>query len=161
MTSNSHSPWVYKGENLLEMPDGYEGFVYRITLPDGRMYIGQKKNTFKRTKTLKGKKVRQIVESDWQDYYGSSDEVKQLVATLGSAGFKREILYLCQTKSLMNYLEACLIFSTGALLSDKYVNRWVSTRINASTVVGKLQEHSHLPEFELIERELKKPKKKV
>jgi hypothetical protein len=155
------SDWTYKGQPVTEMPVGYEGFVYRITLPDGRFYIGQKKLTFRKTKTVKGKKVRQLVESDWQDYFGSSDEVKDLVSKLGPDGFRREILYLCQTKSIMNYVEACLIFSTGSLLSDKFVNRWVSTRINSGTIVGKIQEHYHLPEFQLIEKELKKPKKKV
>jgi hypothetical protein len=155
------SDWTYNGQMITEMPVGYEGFVYRITLPDSRYYIGQKKLSFRKTKIVRGKKVRSVVESDWRDYYGSSDEVKEMVAKLGPGGFKREILYLCQTKSLMNYIEAALIFSTGSLLSDKFVNKWVSTRINASTVVGKIQEHYHLPEFELIETVPKKSKKKV
>jgi hypothetical protein len=145
MTTSEHLPWIYQGQPLLEMPEGLEGFVYVITLPDDRKYIGQKKLTFRRTKTVKGKRVRAVVESDWRDYFGSSDEVKELVKSAGSAGFKREILHLCQTKSAMNYIECLLIFSTGALLSDKYVNKWVSAKINKSTVVGKIQQTDIFP----------------
>jgi hypothetical protein len=149
MTS-TNSPWIYKGEPIVEMPLGYEGFVYLITCPDGRLYIGQKKLTFKRTKIVGGKRLRKTVESDWQEYWSSSDEIKELVKK-STDGFKREILYLCQTKSAMNYIEACLIFSSGALLSDQYINKWVSTKINKSTIVGKIKFHHALPEFELIE----------
>lgn len=159
MTSSNHEPWIYKGVALQEMPEGYEGFVYRITLPDGRLYIGQKKNTFRRTKTLKGKRVRRVVESDWRDYFGSSDEIKDLVKANGSAGFKREILYLCQTKSAMNYIECLLILSSGALLSDRYVNKWVSVKINKGTVLGKISHLEALPDVDLSEQPAK-PKRK-
>lgn len=155
------SEWSHAGNPVTEMPAGYEGFVYRITMPDGRYYIGQKKISFKRTKIVKGKKIRSTVESDWRDYFGSSEEVKQLVLTLGPGEFEREILYFCQTKSAMNYIEAALILSTGSLLSDKFANKWVSMRINAGTVRGKIAEHYHWPEFDLIETPVKKPKKKV
>lgn len=142
---------MYKGEPIQEIPAGYEGFVYKITCPDGRLYIGQKKLTFRRTKTVAGKKIRKTVESDWQDYWSSSDEIKELVKTQGDCGFKREILYLCATKSMMNYIESCLIFSSGALLSERYINKWISVKINKSTVFNKIEPHHSAQDFKLVE----------
>ncbi len=150
-----NNAWTFQGKEVEEVPLGYEGFVYLIKTPCGKLYIGQKKFNFKKTKTVKGAKVRRTVESDWRDYYGSSEEVKQLVVELGAENFKREILYFCQTKSVMNYIESALILSTGALLSEQYLNKWVSIKINASTVVGKISPHSAFPAFELIERPVK------
>jgi hypothetical protein len=149
------SNWTYQGKEITEVPFGYVGFVYKITTPNGKFYIGQKLFNFKRTKVVKGTKVRRTVESDWVDYYGSSDEVKQMVVDLGPENFKREILYFCQSKSVMNYVESTLILSSGALLSEQYLNKWVSVKINASTVVGKINEHFHFPAFDLIEKEVK------
>lgn len=160
MISSDHKPWIYQGAALLEMPEGYEGFVYLITLPDGRKYYGQKKNTFKRTKVVAGKRTRRTIESDWRDYFSSSDEIKELVKTQGSDGFRREILHLCQTKSSMNYLESLYILSSGALLSDAYVNKWVSIKINKSTVIGKIDQTAYTPTAELIEIAAR-PKRKL
>ena len=54
------------------------GFVYLITnTTNGRMYIGKKLARFKRSRPpLKGRKNkrRYKVDSEWQDYYGSSDD---------------------------------------------------------------------------------------
>lgn len=122
--------WLYNGEPLIEPPEGYIGFVYVVTLPDERKYIGKKLWNFKKVKTLKGKRKHYTVESDWKTYFGSSEEVKTLVAEAGPENFKREIIHLCKTKSELNYMETWEIFKNHALLDDKYVNGWVSCRIN-------------------------------
>lgn len=134
----SDPSWIHDGKEIEEPPEGYVGFVYIITLPDGRKYVGKKLWNFTRTKTIKGKRKKVVMESDWKTYYGSSDEVKKLVAELGGGKFKREILHLCKTKSELNYLETWEIFNRKCLLDESYVNGWVSVKINKRTVIGKI-----------------------
>ena len=58
--------WIYEGKELLEVPDGYMAFVYLITNKlTGKRYIGKKLFYFSKQKTVKGKKKRTKVESDW------------------------------------------------------------------------------------------------
>tara|TARA_A200000159_G_scaffold89739_1_gene83158 strand:+ start:558 stop:935 length:378 start_codon:yes stop_codon:yes gene_type:complete len=61
----------------------YVGFVYLITERDtGKKYIGKKFFWSKRRlPPLKGKSRKRTVvkESDWKDYYGSSEHLKTLV----------------------------------------------------------------------------------
>ena len=65
------------------MIEDYVGFVYQITdKTNDKKYIGKKGLISKRRlPPLKGKKRRRIkiIETDWQDYYGSSETVKMLV----------------------------------------------------------------------------------
>lgn len=133
----NHPKWNYHGEEVNEIPLGVIGFVYLITLADGRKYIGKKLFQFKKTKMVKGKKKRVLTPSNWEIYYGSSDEIKSIVAN-DNTGITREILYFCKTKSEMNYLETFEIFMRGCLLTEEYVNKWVSVRINKNTVLNKV-----------------------
>ena len=59
------------------------GFVYELEdKSNGKKYIGKKLLWSKRRlPPLKGKKRKrvQVKESDWKDYYGSNEEVKDLV----------------------------------------------------------------------------------
>ena len=102
--------WLYKNKEVTEIPAEFIGFVYLITnTTNERKYIGKKLTQFKRTKKpLKGKvnKRRYTVESDWKDYYGSSDELSADVELLGKDKFKREILFWCSSKSELSYIEA-------------------------------------------------------
>jgi len=71
------NPWLYNNEivesNVL---DDYLGFVYNITnLIDNRQYIGKKLIKRTKTKQVKGRKKRTLVESDWKEYYGSNKEL--------------------------------------------------------------------------------------
>jgi hypothetical protein len=92
--------WTYQGNIIDELPEGCEAFVYLITNKvNGMMYVGKKLAKFKVTKKpLKGKKNkrRSTKESDWREYYGSSDRLNADVAALGADKFTREILYLCK-----------------------------------------------------------------
>jgi len=71
--------WIYKNTEVTMIPEEIVGFVYLITnTTNGRMYIGKKLARFKRSRPpLKGRKNkrRYKVDSDWQDYYGSSDDL--------------------------------------------------------------------------------------
>ena len=113
--------WYYNNEPFTsEMIGDYVGFVYEITdKSNGLKYIG-KKGLISRRKLppLKGKKRRRvkIVETDWQDYYGSSETVKLLVEQNGKENFHREILRLCRKKAEMSYYEAKRQFELDCLM---------------------------------------------
>lgn len=130
--------WYYQGiEFTSDMIQDYVGFVYCITdLENGKKYIGKKTLISKRKlPPLKGKsrKRTKIFESDWQDYFGSNEEVKQLVENFGHNRFKREILRLCKSKGELNYWEAKIQFDLDVLLKpDIYYNGIIQCRINRS-----------------------------
>lgn len=131
--------WLYEDKVFCEdQSDGYVGFVYLITnLHNGRKYVGKKLFTKAGYKTVKGKKKKIRKTSDWSSYYGSNEELKNDVKTLGSDCFKREILYLCKTKAECSYKETFEIFNRSCLLSDEYYNSWVSARIHKSHVINR------------------------
>jgi hypothetical protein len=125
--------WFYNNQEFITIPEKTQGFVYCITnLENGRKYVGKKNFWTQKTKQVKGKKKKFKVESDWQSYYGSNDELKDDVEKLGPDKFKREILYLCENKGSMTYLETRELFDRRVLESDDYYNRWIMCRVNQS-----------------------------
>ena len=131
--------WTYNGNEVTEIPQEYEGFVYIITnLTDDRKYIGKKLAKFKTTKPpLKGKKNKRrgTKESDWKDYWGSSDRLNADVEKLGEDKFTREILYLCKGRGEMSYLEAREQFSRRVLETDEYYNGIINVRVGGSNIL--------------------------
>ena len=131
--------WTLGGvEFTSEMIEDYIGFVYCITdLRNNKKYIGKKLFTStRRLAPLKGKSRKRVVkkESDWQDYYGSSEEVKLLVEELGPSNFKREILHLCNTKGELSYMELKEQMDREVLLDDSYYNGILQVKIHRSHV---------------------------
>jgi hypothetical protein len=128
--------WTYQGNIVEEIPEGIIGFVYLITnLTTGRKYIGKKLAQFKRTKPpLKGKKRKRktTVESDWRDYWGSSESLQADVAALGPEQFTREIIYYCKSRSELSYLEAKEQFDRCVLETDDYYNGIINVRVGGS-----------------------------
>jgi len=128
--------WTYQGKPVDKIDDQYEGFVYLITnLTNGRKYIGKKLAKFKTTKPpLKGKKNKRrgYKESDWRDYWGSSDRLNADVTALGPENFTREILYLCKSRAEMSYIEAREQFDRRVLESDDYYNGIINVRVGGS-----------------------------
>ena len=51
------------------------------------------------------KKVKKQVESDWRTYWSSSIELQNDVKELGEENFTREILFYCQSKGNLSYIE--------------------------------------------------------
>jgi len=134
--------WTHNGKLVDELPADCEGFVYLITnLTNERKYVGKKLARFKVTKPpLKGKKNkrRSTKESDWRDYWGSSEHLIADVERLGEENFTREILHYCQSRGMLSYLEAKEQFDREVLLTDEYYNGIINVRVGSSKM---LKEH--------------------
>lgn len=138
------SNWLYNNEEVNELPDGVEGFVYLITnLENNRKYVGKKLARFKTTKPpLKGKtrKRRGFKESDWREYWGSSEHLLADVKRLGEDKFKREILHYCPSRGALSYMEAKEQFDRRVLETDEYYNGIINVRIGSSKVLKEYLE---------------------
>ena len=123
--------WIYYDRIITEQDlEGHIGFVYRIdNLVNGKSYIGKKLLHFRKTKQVNKKKKRILVSSDWQTYWGSNDVLQQHVVELGPDNFKRTILYLCQSKSEMSYLELREQIDCRVLESDRWYNQWLAVKV--------------------------------
>lgn len=140
--------WYYENQLVENLPEDCIGFVYIITnLTNQRKYIGKKlakfsKTTYKVHKlkngTKKKKKIRQKVDSDWREYYGSSPELTKDIEQLGAENFRREILYYCNSKAECSYIEAREQFSRRVLESDDYYNGHIQVRVHGSHIKGKI-----------------------
>ena len=110
--------WLYEGKPFTSDDIGdFFGFVYRITnLQTGKQYIGRK--YFYQFRKPRGKSRKVKSESDWQKYYGSSDELTADRKSIGNECFKREILSLHNTKGWVNYTETKQLFLNN-VLSEK------------------------------------------
>mgnify|MGYP000335969429 CR=1 FL=1 len=130
--------WTYNGKDFTEDLVGNNyGFVYQITnLTNGRKYIGKKFFYSAKTKQVKGKKKRYKASSNWQTYYGSSDNLTKDVLQLGHENFNREILHICLTKGECGYLEAKEQFRNNVLETDNYYNSWIMVRVRKDHIKG-------------------------
>ena len=109
------NPWMYEGNPFTSDDIGdYYGFVYRITNTiNGKSYIGRK--YFVQKRKPRGGKRRVTSESNWKRYFGSSDELKQDIRTMGEENFRREILSLHPTVGKTNYAETRQLFLNDVL----------------------------------------------
>ena len=140
--------WFYNEQLVTELPEDVVGFVYLITnTTNGKMYVGKKlakfaKTTYKVVKlkngTKKRKKIRSKINSDWQQYYGSSSNLTEDINQLGTDNFKREILYYCKSKSECSYIEAREQFNRRVLESDDYYNGHIQVRVHKSHINQKI-----------------------
>lgn len=140
--------WLFESQEITEIPEEYVGFVYLITNKiSDKKYIGKKLSKFRRTTyrtvklkngTKKKKKIRGKIDSDWQEYYGSNDELNRDVEQLGTENFTREILYYCRSKAECSYIEAREQFLRKVLESDEYYNGHIQVRVHGSHIKGKL-----------------------
>ena len=140
--------WIFQGTTIETLPDDCIGFVYQITNNiSGRKYIGKKLAKFSKTTqktvklkngTKKKKKIKSKIDSDWLEYFGSSNELTKDVESLGKENFTREILFFCVSKAECSYIEAREQFARKVLESTEYYNNNIMCRIHGSHILGKL-----------------------
>lgn len=133
--------WIYRNSEFNENDIGKNiGFVYLITNKiSNRQYVGKKLFWFSKTRVVKGKRKKEKAPSDWMKYWSSSDELKNDVKSLGEEHFTREILYLCESKGAMSYMEMReQIIRNVLLYPDKWYNGFVGGKIHRKHVFGKL-----------------------
>ena len=127
------SDWIYDEKRIERIPYLSYGFVYRISFSDDSWYIGRKNFYVKRTRPpLKGKKRKRVdyIESNWKKYCSSSDKVKEKV----SNGMipKREILYICCSKTELTYQENKHLYALSCLEEPLCMNDNIHGKIYRS-----------------------------
>jgi hypothetical protein len=140
--------WLYENTQIQELPEDCVGFVYLITNNiSGRKYIGKKLAKFSKTSyrvvklkngNKKRKRIKSKIDSDWQLYYGSNDQLNQDIQALGADNFTREILFYCRSKAECSYVEAREQFNHRVLESDDYYNGQISVRVHGSHIKNKI-----------------------
>ena len=131
--------WVYNDDVFTSDDIGeYYGFIYRVTnLINGHDYVGRKYfKTVKKLPPLKGQKRKRskTVETDWKEYWGSSNRLNDDIEKHGKENFKREIIYLCKTRGETNYMEAKIQFAEDVLLRDDNYNGIIAIKIGIGSV---------------------------
>lgn len=136
--------WFYNDELIEQLPEDCVGFVYIITnLTNNKKYIGKKLAKFSKTKVrtvkLKSgekrkKKIRTKEESDWKEYWSSSEELKKDVKSLGEQNFRREILHFCKSKGGLSYMELREQVDRRVLESQDFYNGIIQVRIHKSHI---------------------------
>ena len=132
--------WYFQTNLVEELPTNIVGFVYCITnLTNGRKYVGKKLAKFSKTTykmvtlkngTKKKKRIKSLVDSDWREYYGSSVELNNDVATLGRDKFTREILHYCKSKAECSYIELREQMERRVLENADYYNGIIQVKIH-------------------------------
>jgi len=140
--------WLYEQKQIETLPEDCVGFVYLITNNiTGRKYIGKKLAKFSKTSykvvklkngNKKRKRIKSKIDSDWQLYYGSNEQLNKDIAELGSDNFTREILFYCPSKAACSYVEAREQFNHKVLESDDYYNGQISVRVHGSHIKNKI-----------------------
>lgn len=131
--------WTYNNAPVTqELLDDHWGFVYVIrNKVSGKRYVGKKFFTKAGYRTVKGKRKKIRLASDWESYYGSNKVLLEDVEKLGADQFERYIIRLCKNKSECTYWETHFIFQFEALLSDRWYNEWVACKVSKRNVMPK------------------------
>jgi len=111
----------------------YQGFVYIITHEaTGKYYIGKKFFWRKKTlKPLKGRKNKRHfkVESDWKDYWGSSNNLQADLKKYGKKEFERIMIEVCETKFDCAYQELVYQMDYDVLNDKLSYNEIINVRL--------------------------------
>jgi hypothetical protein len=131
------SCWIYQGECLRTPPLDYYGFVYKITDPYGKIYIGKKAFSHNQKKKI-SKKVRKVTktrkrverikkDSGWLGYYGSSKPLLEMLEQGNLHNYcKREIVKLCENRQSLAYWEMAIMVQENVLFRDDCWNGNIS-----------------------------------
>lgn len=155
--------WIYKNKGFNFVIEGIEAFVYLIERTNIKednisptLYIG-KKSFFSYAKK-KGKRTK--TESNWRDYYGSSDLLNDHIKLYGKENFNRTILHLCRTKGDSGYLETQEQMNRNVLQRENnrkiYYNANINSRYFSSPTIYNLNNLEKLEHLEYVNREKNK-----
>lgn len=143
-TASYENPWIHLLEGWAlesEHVQNFYGMVYLlINKETKRKYIGKKFFWSKVTRSVKGKKKKVLVESDWKKYYGSNKELKEELAN--GAEFERYLVQLCESKTECAYWEMDYQIRCEALLTEEYYNQFIGGKINGKWLKKKDDEKS-------------------
>jgi len=131
--------WTLNGREFTSDDIGdFYGFVYRITnLVTGHDYVGRKYfKTIQKLKPLKGfkRKRKSVKETNWKEYWGSSNRLTADIEELGQENFTREIICLCESRGDTNYMEAKIQFDEEVLLNPENYNGIIAVKIGVGSV---------------------------
>lgn len=127
--------WIYNGNPVsgIEIVD-FKAFVYCITNnTNGKRYFGKKRLQFVSHKRKIGRKnrIKTVKESDWKDYWGSSEKLLLDIKELGEDAFQRHILRFCKSLSESSYYELKFQMENDVLLKpEEFYNEYVGGRIS-------------------------------
>jgi len=93
-----------------------------IKIKDYKNQVKEKNRNVKQKKHFK-------VESDWEDYWGSSEELLADMKTHGRTNFRKAILYCCDNKFECTYLELYEQMRKKVLFTNDYYNKIVNVRL--------------------------------
>lgn len=124
------SHWKYNNKHIEELPEDVYGFVYEITSPTGKKYIGRKyvqsirRKPLTKKQKLAGRKRKDVIksESNWRDYCGSCQPLLEEIKNIGKEKFQFEIIAFGMTKGQTNFLEVAIQFKKNVLTDDNYYN---------------------------------------
>jgi len=94
-----------------QIPDLYYGFIYKTTLPDGKIYIGQTTNRFNK------------------NYYGSGTNISKFINENGKSCLNREILKFVNSQKSLNKFEEIFIRKFKSYNENIGLNIFVNTSV--------------------------------
>lgn len=147
--------WLYKEHIDI---NEYFGFVYKITnVITGHFYIGKKQFFKERKVKLKDskRKIKQLAESDWKKYWGSSKEFINHKKKYKEENFKKEILFVCKNKTELTYYENFYIYNNHNMLNplcfNKHIGNIYANRISDNKEIFSFDYQKNTPELNEIE----------
>lgn len=135
--------WIYQNteiENIDQIPEKTIGFIYIITrISDGKFYVGRKMlSSIRKVRLGKKEKLlpenkrktfkREIKETDWKDYWGSSEELLKDIKELGQESFKRQILCFTTNKIDTSFYEMFYQMKLNVLFENSYNGHIANTK---------------------------------
>lgn len=133
--------WKYKNKEIIDedIPKKTIGFIYIIINKiNGKKYLGKKLLTKAAYKTVNKIKKKIRKESDWKDYYSSSDILLDDIEKIGKENFERIILHFCTNKTELNFLEEELQYRFKVLKNENWYNSNIRSRFFKNRILNKI-----------------------
>lgn len=133
--------WKYKNKEIIDedIPKKTIGFIYIIINKiNGKKYLGKKLLTKAAYKTVNKVKKKIRKESDWKEYYSSSDILLDDIEKIGKENFERIIIHFCINKTELNFLEEELQYRFKVLRNENWYNSNIRSRFFKNRILNKI-----------------------